>query len=211
VVVIVNNEINIHIDTCVDIDICGTTPDGNVIIIVIEGCIDTTCVPVEVPVTVINICFDINFFTIIPVTVPDIECPVFDNGCSWTHEDFILQATTQVIFEMCVVVYTVDAGDVDIYITYDIDLHVLIFYCEDMSLIDSSFTYTIIVTIDGFDGDCNYCGGCCHGSTGTIVIIDPCINPVIEIGIVIDIDFSFNGPSIWNPPPCNVIPPVCQN
>jgi hypothetical protein len=48
-------------------------------------------------------------------------------------------------------------------------------------------------------------------TTTQIVVVNPCLNPTIEIGIVINIDFSFNGPSIWNPPPCNVIPPVCQD
>jgi hypothetical protein len=211
--VIINNEINIHIDTCVDIDICGNTPDGNVIIIVITGCIDINiCVDVDVPVTIYNPCLDINFFFITTVVVPDFTCSIHTGTpCIFEHDPFMITAQTQVIFEMCLVVYTIDAGDLSIYITYDVDLHIIIIDCDDMGLVGVDFTYTITVTIAGVDLDCGLCGGCCGSSSGTIIIVSPCLGPVINIGITIGIDFNFNGPSIWNPPPCTVNPPVCYD
>jgi hypothetical protein len=62
VVVIVNNEINIHIDSCVDI--CTGDPSGNVVIIIVTGCLGDICTPVEVPITIYNPCLDPNYFAI---------------------------------------------------------------------------------------------------------------------------------------------------
>jgi hypothetical protein len=165
-------------------------------------------VPVECEVTIYSPCFDPDFFVIVPVDIQDIECTIFGDGCQWTHPGFDIIAAPEVI-EICIIVYNI-VSDIDIYITYDVDLHIIIFYCEDMSLIDLSFTYTITVTIEGYTGDCG-CISCCGYSSGTIVIVSPCVHPVIDIGIIINIDFDFDitGPSIWNPPPCVVEPPIC--
>lgn len=109
---------------------------------------------------------------------------------------------------MCVVQYTFDS-EINIYIEYNVELHIIVFYCEDMGLVDQSFTFTITVTVIGLENQCGICSACCVSSSATIIIVSPCINPVIDIGIIIDIDFDFNGPTIWNPPPCTVTPPVC--
>jgi hypothetical protein len=210
VVVIVNNEINITIDSCDCNGCCGDTPDGNTIIIVIQGCIGVICEPVEVPVIIYNPCFDINLFMIQSIAIPDFDCVLYTD-CVWQHNPFVV-ISTQAVIDVCGEInYSVDIDidiNIDINLSYDITTHTIIFYCEDMSLIDLTFEYTISVSMVLYS-DCSVCIGCCTGSTGIITIITPCLNPVITIGVVIDIDFTFNGPTIWNPPPCTVDPPIC--
>lgn len=82
VIVVVNNEINIHIDSCVDI--CGDGPDGNTVVIVVSGCIGTVCADIDVDVIVYNPCFDPNYYSIMPVPEPDHECTI-NMSCTWTH------------------------------------------------------------------------------------------------------------------------------
>jgi hypothetical protein len=91
VVVIVNNEISITIDSC--IELCAQEGDSTTIVVVIEGCLGTVCCEVEVPVVIYNPCLDINFFGIMPVTVPDIECELY-GSCTWEHQTFIIIGTT---------------------------------------------------------------------------------------------------------------------
>jgi hypothetical protein len=201
-VVIVNNEINIHIDTCVDF--CGDSPDGNVIVIIIQGCIDIICNEVPIDVIVHNPCIDITLFMIQPVIVPDLTCTLYD-PCTWEHSPFDIIATT-VVIEVCgTITYEVDVGIYSAYITYDVDLHIVIFYCEDMSLVNTSITYTINVYLAAWPS----CGGCGGSSSGTIIIVSPCIEPVITIGIVVNIDFSFNGPATWTFPASIIVPTSC--
>lgn len=205
---IVNNEINISIDSC--IELCEDDRNSITVVIVIQGCLGVVCSDIEVPVIVYNPCLDVNFFGIMPTSVPDITCDLYGEGCTWEHQTFIIISSSTTIFDMCQVAYTIDAGDLDIYISYDVDLHIIIFYCEDMDLlVNVNYSYTITVSVNGLTGQCGICAGCCGSSTGIITIGNPCLTPVITIGVVINIDFSFNGPTTWNPPPCVVTPPVC--
>jgi hypothetical protein len=150
VVVIINNEINIHIDSCDCNGCCGDTPDGNVIIVVVTGCLDINiCVDVDVPVTIYNPCLDINIFQLVPITIPDHECTIFGDPCEMPHQAFEIIAESEIIIEICLVIYTADGGDIDIFIEYNVDLHIVIFYCEDMDLVDQTFTITITVYVEG--------------------------------------------------------------
>ena len=130
---------------------------------------------------------------------------LFDSGCQWSHSDF--QIDTSISVDICgPLVYTIDAGDLNVFITYDIDMHIIILYSEDMNLVTTgTFTYTISVSLEMFPT----CGGCNGHSTGTITIISPCVGPQLTVGVVLNIDFSFNGPTTWTPPPVTIAPSVC--
>jgi hypothetical protein len=160
-----------------------------------------------VPVVIYNPCFDIELYMVTAITLIDVEC-IVGVECTWTHNPFIV-VSTQAIIDICgTLSYGYDAGSVTINITYDVNLHIFVFFCDDMGLVGTTINYTVFVWLPDYP-DCSMCGGCCNGSTGVIIIVSPCVNPVIDIGIVINIDFDFSGPSIWNPPPCTVIPPIC--
>jgi hypothetical protein len=75
-VVIVNNQITINIEQCGNY--CGNDPNGNVFIIVIEGCLGDICEPVECPIIIYNPCLDIDFYHITPIVIPDFECELFN-------------------------------------------------------------------------------------------------------------------------------------
>jgi hypothetical protein len=62
VVIIVDNTITINIETCEGI--CPDGPDGEVHIIIIEGCLGDVCVPVEIPCVIYNPCLIIDNFEI---------------------------------------------------------------------------------------------------------------------------------------------------
>jgi hypothetical protein len=209
VVVIVNNEINIHIDSCDCNGCCDGGSDGSTIIIIINGCLGVVCAPVEIPVVVIFPCFDVSLYYIQPMPIPDFSCVLLEN-CVWTHDSFIIVSQSTEISNLCGgMSYSIDVDiSIGIYISYDIDLHIMTLYCDDMGLVDMSFTYTIVVVLTDYS-DCSICVGCCGSISGTITIVNPCLNPTIEIGIVINIDFDFNGSVVWNPPPCTVDPPIC--
>jgi hypothetical protein len=144
--------------------------------------------------------------------VPDLSCTVYGNGCTWDHNDFIVVSTSTTIISICgTLSYNVDVGIYNPYITYDPTLHIIIFYCEDMSLVGQSFTYTINVTIDiNIDIDCSVCVACCGSSTGTVIVTSPCTNVDIELGIVTNIDFFYLGAVTWTPPPMVLTPAYCQ-
>lgn len=71
VVVIVDTNISISITDCTNI--CGDTSDGVVHVIVIQGCLGTTCIDVDVDIVVYNPCFDPNYYYIQPVPMPQIQ------------------------------------------------------------------------------------------------------------------------------------------
>jgi hypothetical protein len=205
VVVIVENHINILIESCGDI--CGSDPGGTTYIIIIDGCIGGICSPVECEVIIYNPCLDASLFLVTPIQVPDFECVLYDHGCQFQHESFFVNTSITAAYDICgPLIYTIDAGDLNIFIEYDVELHIIVIYCEDMSLVvTGSFTYTITVSLSMHPT----CGGCWGHSTGTIVILSPCIGPQLTVGLNINIDFSFNGPSSWTPPPLSVVPSVC--
>jgi hypothetical protein len=205
-VVIINNEINIHIDTCEGI--CVDSPNGNVIIIVLQGCLDLVCVPIDVPVIIYNPCLDPDMFQLIPVPLPQIDLELFTEiTVSWSG--FTVISTTTII-EICgELVYTINT-EVGISITYDVDLQILIIYCTDMSLVVSgSITYTIDVTIVGYT-DC-LCDWCCGTGTGIIIIVDPCLTCTIGTGVTtnISITITYGVTGTFYVPTLTVIPEPC--
>lgn len=119
-------------------------------------------------------------------------------------------ASSQTIIDICGainynVVTSIDIS-INIEITYIQSTSTIIVYCDDMSLVNTSISYTIEVTFSQFTN----CGSACLWTTpGTIIIISPCQMPTINVGVIINIDFSFNGPATWTPPPVWVEPSIC--
>lgn len=75
------------------------------------------------PVVIYNPCLDPNFFYIMPVSMPAVECPLFSEDCHWSHDPFGVWGTTEMI-EMCGgVTYFIDAGEFNVYITYTVSVH----------------------------------------------------------------------------------------
>jgi hypothetical protein len=210
IVVIVDNTITIHVTDCTDI--CSDDNNSVTVIIVIQGCLGVVCSEIDVPVIIYNPCVDIDFFGLMPVTIPDHHCELYDIHCNWMHNDFSIVASNQAIMDMCNIVYTINVDiDIEIYITYDAVNHIVVFYCEDTTLIDLTFSYTITVNVVGVEGQCGVCVGCCVSTTGIIIVDSPCLYPTISIGIVINISFDFGGPISWTAPPVTVLPVVCTD
>jgi hypothetical protein len=209
VVVIVNNEINININNCSG-GLCGTDPNGVTVIIIIEGCLGVICTPIDVPVVVFNPCLDEEFFQIQPINVPDIHYTLYESS-QFTHESFIMIGE-QSIIQMCIVIYTFDCPQLNVYIQYDWDLHIIVIYSDNWGLVSTgSFTYTITVTVSGLANNCGTCVACCVSSTGTIVIVSPCVTPIIVVGVVINIDIDYMSPATFNYPPIVTTPSICIN
>lgn len=80
------------------------------------------------------------------------------------------------------------------------------FYSENLDLCNTgTFTYTVNVYLTMYPS----CSGCYQQSSGTIIVVSPCLGPQITVGINIDIDFDFTGPVIWTPPPLTTVPTSC--
>lgn len=140
--------------------------------------------------------------------MPDIECVIGDEPCTWVHDPFPVVAT-QAVIDICgSLSYQIDAGSLSIYISYSVTQHIIIFQCNSMAIVNQSFSYTISVYLTEYP-DCSVCAGCCASVTSTIIIVSPCHTPQINVGVIVNIDFDFSGPTVWNPPPCAVTPPVC--
>lgn len=204
VVVIVDNEINIHIDSCVDI--CTEDPNGNTIIIIVDGCLGSICTEIEIEIIVYNPCLDSSLVTIVPGLVPDISYTIYEDTC-WQHEVFVIDASVEAIVEICgQLVYSYELSFQYTFITYDPSSYTICINTDDMTLIDISITYTINVVFDLYP-DCNNCGS---GGSGTVIIISPCVNPFINVGVALNVDFDFTGPAVFTPPVVVVNPSVCQ-
>jgi hypothetical protein len=205
-VVIIENTITINIEQCGSY--CNDDPNGNVFIIVIDGCLGDICEPVDCEIVIYNPCLDIDFYLINPLPIPDFTCELYDHTCIWTHPHFEVVATVEMI-EMCgTLTYTIDAGELTAYIVYVETTLTISIYVEDLSLaVVSSFSYSITVTLTNYVN----CGGCGGTSTGVIIIVSPCTTPSINVGIVININFDFDLslPTTWTYPPCTVTPPIC--
>jgi hypothetical protein len=108
------------------------------------------------------------------------------------------------------ITYEVVAGDLDVYITYTQETHAIVIYCEDMSLLTTgSFSYTVNVYLTAYP-TCN-CVGCCGSTTGTIVIVDPCLTCSISAGEPSGLMVTYGAPGTWNFPALTVVPSPCGN
>lgn len=202
VVVIIENTITINIENCGTI--CTQNPGGTTVIIVIQGCLGTVCVPIDVPVVIYNPCLDPNYFTIQPVALPEIQYVLYQTGVSVSHQPFPVNATPDLINICGSLVYTITC-DLDVYITYDVTTHVIIIYCEDMDLIATgTFEYTITVSLSIYTS-------VTVSSGGTIIILDPCeeANCQMTTSEVQDITIDYGNSVTFNFPTLTVEPTVC--
>lgn len=119
VVVIINNTIQIDIDTCGEI--CGNDENGETYIIILHGCLGTTCTDVEVDITIYNPCLDPDYLQIQPVALPSIVYTLAQSS-QWNHNSFIINAIPAVLNICGDLTYTIDAGDFNVYIDYDVSL-----------------------------------------------------------------------------------------
>lgn len=191
-------------------DLAGTTSLGITYQVTIEVQLGTLTSSTVIEITIQNPCFNPGFMAIQPVILPTQECIVGSGPCSWVHDDFSLIGSQHYINICGSLTYSIDI-DIDTTfgscLVYDPIFHVITIDCDDSIMVVGTYEYTITVTWSLFPG----CGwiDCGSSSVGTIIILTSCTSPVIDIGIIINIDFDFSGPGIWTPPPCTVMPPVC--
>jgi hypothetical protein len=187
------------------VGICTDDPNGNTIIIVIQGCIDIICVPVDVPVVIYNPCLDPAIYTIVPIIIPTTECTLYTD-CEIMYPDWQIIASSQVVIDICGSLTYSYTTNVSINISIDINIsNNIVIYCDDPSTIGTSIEINITVDLSIYTG----CSGCGGGATGVIIIVTPCVTPSLTVGISLDINFNFNGAVTWTAPPVTVIPPTC--
>jgi hypothetical protein len=177
-IVIVDTSITIQIESCEDI--CGTDPAGTTYVFVVEGCLGDNCTPVECEIVIYNPCLDPDYFTVDPVTLPQIEYTLLQSG-SYNHNDFTVLATSEVMSVCGGLTYEISAGELDIYISYNAELHVIEINCNNFDLVEvGTIEYTINVYLTAYPGCA--CTACCGSSTGTIVIVNPCLSATLSHG-----------------------------
>jgi hypothetical protein len=199
VVVIVNNVINININSCVDI--CVDDPNGSVHVIVIQGCLGTSCIDIDVDVIIYNPCLDPDQYQILPVPMTDINYVLFETGV-FTHAPFQVIGT-QAIIDICgALIYTIDC-DLNVYIDYNPTTHIIIIYCDDMTTLQQgSYDFTITVNISIYVS-------VTVSSGGTIVIVDPCLSAVLEIAVPTHIIVAYGDLGTFTMPQVTVTPGTC--
>jgi len=104
--------------------------------------------------------------------------------------------------------YTIDAGDFNVYINYDIDLRVIIIYCDDFSVLPvGSYSYTITATLVLYPNCVN-----CHSSGGgTIVVVDPCTSAQMSAATPTNIIYQYSGDVVFTMPALTVTPEACSS
>jgi hypothetical protein len=200
VVIIVDNTININILACGNM--CGSNPNGDVYIIVIQGCLGTVCADIDVSVTILNPCFNPDMYTIQPVPLPEIQFSLYTE-VSVTHNSFDVVASVDLVNMCGGLTYTIDAGVLTQYIVYDVETHVIVIYCDDPAVVagEINISYTIDVSITAYPNACGICVACCSSGGGVIVIGDPCADPFLPfIGMVPTVDFDFTAPASFTFP-----------
>lgn len=201
IVILVENTITINIEACGSW--CVDNPTGSVYVIVIEGCLGTICVPVDCEVVIHNPCLDPDYYQIMPIDLETINYTPFQTG-QFTHPLFPIQGTQHMIDLCGDVIYSVDfSAGFGIYVSYDVDLHIIIITCDDYSVVPvGSYTYTVTVTL-------NIYTSVTVSSGGTIIIVDPCQTCVLVAGTAINLSIIYEQTATFTFPSLTVTPAPC--
>jgi hypothetical protein len=199
----------INIETC-STGLCPDSPDGETHVIIIEGCLGDICEPIECEIVIYNPCLNPDLYTIMPVDIPQIQYTLFQDGV-YHHDPFTVDASEQMIAMCGGLTYVVECNDLEIFITYDVELHVISIYCDDMDLLSlGTVTYSINVFLTEYPVSCGACVGCCGSSTNTIVIVDPCLSCQITPDDPTNILVVYGNVGTFYYPTVTVDPPICE-
>jgi hypothetical protein len=123
----------------------------------------------------------------------------------WTHNPYIINAVPSII-DMCGgLTYTIDAGDFSVYIEYNVELNIIVIFCDDFSVLPvGSFDYTITASLSIYV-EVNVF------TTGTIICVDPCTSAVLYAATPSNIIYHYDGEVIFSFPTLTVNPVACSS
>lgn len=161
----------------------------------------------QVQLTIYNPCYLPNYLSVTAVTPPDFYYTIYATAPAnyWQHYSFITTVSVNAQALCGPLVYTVNGGALDAYITYTESQFKIEINSQDRTLISGSpYTYTVSTEL------ANYPGYGVASAQGQIYLQDPCDAPFsIALAPYDDFDSDYSYPAVWNFPTTTVAPSEC--